>query len=111
MKQLILPQFGLVVEHQGSKSVNAQHNSLFFADGEPRVKSLMIFVGTGKLIKLRERVQYDTRVSVMFQSNARCDEVVMGWCVKNSWKPHIKEESLLLLDLDKGQLNTVHTTK
>ena len=48
-----------------------------FADGEPRVKPLLIFRGKGKRIGLRERLQYYRRVSVQFQSNAWCDGVMM----------------------------------
>ena len=38
-----------------------------FADGEDRVKPMVIFRGTGKRISLREKVLYDKRVSVVFQ--------------------------------------------
>lgn len=50
-----------------------------FADGEPRVKPLLIFRGKGLRIKKAEREAYDKRVVVRFQSNAWCDEVVMGF--------------------------------
>ena len=48
-----------------------------FADGEPRVKPLLIFRETGKRITLAEKVRYDRRVSVIFQPKAWCDEGVM----------------------------------
>ena len=103
MKLQILPWSGFGARHQGWRSVSPLHNSQFFADGEPRVKPLLIFRGKGKRIGLQEQLQYDRRVSVQFQSNAWCDEVIMEWWAKNSWKPHVKEESLLVLDLHKAQ--------
>lgn len=45
-----------------------------FADGEPRVKPLLIFKGTGKRISLLELTKYDKRVTVQFQPKAWCDE-------------------------------------
>ena len=48
-----------------------------FADGGCRVKPLLIFRGKGLRIPLRERVKYDKRVTVSFQSNAWCDENIM----------------------------------
>ena len=50
-----------------------------FADGEPRLKSLLIFKGTltGQRILEKETKQYDSRVVVRFQENAWCDEDVM----------------------------------
>ena len=51
-----------------------------FADGEPRVKPLLIFKGTGKRISDKKTKQYDSRVVVKFQENARCDEnIMMFW--------------------------------
>ena len=38
-----------------------------FADGEARVKPLVIFKGQGKRISLREKLSYDKRVTVIFQ--------------------------------------------
>lgn len=74
-----------------------------FADGVPRVKPFLIFKGTGKRISLRERVLYDRRVIVHFQKNAWCDEVAMGYWARNCWKPFVKQESLLVLDMHKAQ--------
>ena len=74
-----------------------------FADGEPRVKPLLIFRGKGKCISMREQLQYDRRVTVRFQPNAWCDQNVMEYWIKNCWKPHVKEETLLVLDVHKAQ--------
>lgn len=70
------------------------------ADGEPRVKPFIIFRGQGKRIPLQERVKYDKRVTVAFQSNAWCDEKLMEQWIVNSWKP---EDSLLVLDVHRAQ--------
>lgn len=74
-----------------------------FADGEPRVKPLLIFRGKGKRISLRERLQYDNRVMIRFQENARCDEAAMEYWLKYCWKPTVKEKTLLVLDLHRAQ--------
>ena len=74
-----------------------------FADGVPRVKPLLVFKGQGKRISMRERLQYDRRVTVSFQVNAWCDEVVMEHWVRNCWKPCIKEDTLLVLDVHRAQ--------
>ena len=81
-----------------------------FADGEPRVKPLLIFRGKGKRISLREQVQYDKRVMVRFQQNAWCDAVAMEQWARYCWKPAVKEESLLILDLHRAQ-QTEHIKK
>ena len=47
-----------------------------FADGEPRVKPLLIFRGKGR-IALSELVRYNRRVVLKFQPNAWCDEGIM----------------------------------
>ena len=71
-----------------------------FADGEPRVKPFIIFRGKGKM---KERLQYDSRVMVRFQENAWCDEEAMEYWAKNCWKPKVKDPMLLVLDLHKAQ--------
>jgi len=43
---------------------------IIFADGESRVKPLIIFWGKGKQITFREKVHYDCRVHVAFQVNS-----------------------------------------
>ena len=48
-----------------------------FADGEPRVKPIVKFRGTGKNIEDVEKAAWDNRVHVKFQENAWCDESMM----------------------------------
>lgn len=74
-----------------------------FADGKSRIKPLLIFRGTGKRIPLTEQLKYDKHVTVQFQPNAWCDEEAMERWIRTSWKPHVKEEILLVLDLHKTQ--------
>ncbi len=74
-----------------------------FADGEPRVKPLLIFRGKGTRISFREQLQYDKRVVVKFQPNAWCDQAIMEYWVKHVWKPKVDEESLLILDVHSAQ--------
>ena len=57
-----------------------------FADGEPRIKPLLIFKGTGQRIPDREKRQYDPRVVVKFQENAWCNEQMMVFWLRNMWK-------------------------
>ena len=58
-----------------------------FADGERRVKPLIIFRGKGKRIPFTEPVKYDRRVMARFQPNAWCDEDIMPFWIKDCWKP------------------------
>ena len=89
-----------------------------FADGKSRIKPLLIFRGTGKRIPLTEQLKYGKRVTVQFQPNAWCDEEAMERWIRTSWKPYVKEEILLVLDLHKAQktdrikqlLGECHTT-
>ena len=74
-----------------------------FADGEPRVKPLVIFRGKGKRITLLEKLRYDKRVAVTFQENAWCDEKVMDGWVRQQWKPSCQGEMLLVADVHKAQ--------
>ena len=74
-----------------------------FADGEPRVKPLLIFRGTSKRIALAEKVRYDRRVSVVFQPKAWCDEGVMRHWVRTCWKPACQGPMHLILDVHKAQ--------
>ena len=74
-----------------------------FADGEPRVKPLLIFRGMGKQITLAEKVRYDRRVSVVFQPKAWCDERVMHHWVRTCWKPACQGPMHLILDVHKAQ--------
>ena len=57
-----------------------------FADGEPRMKPLLIFRHQGKRIGLAEQVRYDRRVVVKFQRNAWCDGDIMKYWVVQMWK-------------------------
>ena len=57
-----------------------------FADGEPRIKPLLIFKGTGQRIPGREKRQYDPRVVVKFQEKAWCNEEMMVFWLRNMWK-------------------------
>ena len=52
-----------------------------FSDGEPRMKPLLIFKGTGQRIPDREKRQYDPRVE-----NAWCNEEMMVFWLRNMWK-------------------------
>ena len=69
-----------------------------FADGETRVKPLVIFRGKGVRITFLEKLQYDRRVAVTFQENAWCDEKVMDGWVCQHWKPSCEGEMLLVAD-------------
>ena len=64
-----------------------------FADGEPRVKPLVIFRGTGKRISKKEKEAYDKLVVVKFQSKAWCDEVVMKSWVEEMRRRPISPEA------------------
>ena len=74
-----------------------------FADGEPRVKPLIIFRGKGKRIPFTEQVKYDRRVVVRFQSNAWCDEDIMRFWAKTCWKPSCSGPMHLVLDVHRAQ--------
>ena len=74
-----------------------------FADGEPRVKPLVIFRGKGKRIPFSEQVKYDRRVVVRFQPNAWCDEDIMHFWTKTCWKPSCSGPMHLVLDVHRAQ--------
>ena len=97
-----------------------------FADGEPRVKPLLIFKGTGKRIPLVERVRYirffqiallllyllvyclpscryDKRVTVQFQPKAWCDEAVMNAWITVNWKPVCSGPMHLIADVHRAK--------
>ena len=86
-----------MLQLQDLKSVNAVQLTIF-TDGELRVKPLIIFWGKGKRITSREQLQYDMQVSVQFQDSAWCKEGMMEYWAMNCWRPHVKEEPILLLD-------------
>lgn len=74
-----------------------------FADGEPRVKPLLIFKGTVKRISLLERTKYDRRVTVQFQPKAWCDEAVMNVWITVNWKPACSGPMHLIADVHRAQ--------
>ena len=55
-----------------------------FADGQPRVKPMIIFKGKGKGIKEEEKKSWDDRVHVTFQEKAWCDEKAMMEWIESS---------------------------
>ena len=73
------------------------------ADGEPRMKPLLIFRGTGKRISFNEIVRYNQRVIVKFQANAWCDEDMMKFWVRQMWKPVCDGPIHLILDVHRAQ--------
>ena len=81
-----------------------------FEDGEPRIKPLLIFKGTGKRIPDKEIKQYDPRVVVKFQDNAWCDEDMMIYWVRHLWNSQSaffstngKRSGLLVCDQHRDQ--------
>ncbi len=78
-----------------------------FADGEPRVKPLLIFRGKGLRIPQAETRAYDHRVVVRFQVNAWCDEQIMLYWCQHMWKrpfsPDFQQPKLLIADVHKAQ--------
>ena len=78
-----------------------------FADGEPRVKPLLIFRGKSLRISQTERNKYDRRVHVKFQKNYWCDESMMQYWVSNMWRqplaPEAQKPKLLIADVHKAQ--------
>ena len=73
-----------------------------FADGEPRVKPLIIFRGNGKRIAVAERASYDSRVIVQFQDNAWSDENVMKFWTRHCWKAYCDGPMHLILDVHRA---------
>ena len=74
-----------------------------FADGEPRVKPLIIFRGKGKRIAVAERASYGSRVIVQFQANAWSDEDIMKFWVRHCWKSSCDPPMHLILDVHSAQ--------
>ena len=74
-----------------------------FAEGEPRVKPLIIFRGKGKRLSFHEKLRYDCRVRVMFQTNAWCDEPMMEMWLRQMWRPACTGNMLLVLDVHRAQ--------
>lgn len=81
-----------------------------FADGKPRVRPTIIFRGQGKRIAKSEQESWDSRVRVMFQKKAWCDEVIMKEWVASEWanvftNPHTASSTGKILVAD------VHTAQ
>ena len=57
-----------------------------FADGVSRARPTIIFRGQGKKISPNEMRSWDSRVNVMFQLKAWCDENVMKVWVEREWR-------------------------
>lgn len=78
-----------------------------FADGEPRVKPLLIFRGKGLRISQAETRAYDSRVVVKFQPNPWCDEEIMLFWCHHMWKrplsPDFRKPKLLIADVQRAQ--------
>ena len=74
-----------------------------FANGEPRVKPLIIFRGKGKRITFRAKVHYDRRLHMAFQEKAWCDEPLMEMWIRQLWKPACSGDMLLILYFHKAQ--------
>lgn len=56
-----------------------------FADGKPRVRPTIIFRGQGKRVSKTEKDAWDSRVCVMFQEKAWCDEAIMKAWIDREW--------------------------
>ena len=78
-----------------------------FADGEPRVKPLLIFHGEGSGLSQDERQQYDERVMVELQDSAWCGEPMMLWWLDQMWKrptcPDAEKPRLLIVGMNNAQ--------
>ncbi len=100
--------------HQGAQSGLEKRQCTvqltIYADGEPRVKPLLIFRGKGVRITKAEKNSYDKRVVVKFQVNAWCDESVMHFWVSDMWRrpiaPEAQKPKLLIADVHKAQTTT-----
>ena len=99
------------VWHRGAQSsLNKRQCTVqltIFADGEPRIKPLLIFRGKGLRISQAERKEHDGRVVVKFKENAWCDESIMQYWVSNMWRrplaPEAQKPKLLIADVHKAQ--------
>ena len=90
----------------GGSGLDKRHCTVqltLFADGERRVKPLVIFRGKGKRIPFSEQLKYDRRVVVKFQPNAWCDEEIMRFWIKNCWKQACSGPMHLVLDVHRAQ--------
>ena len=69
-----------------------------YADGEPRVKPMIIFRGAGQHISQQEKQQYDHRVTVVFQENTQCDEATFLFWARHMWRRDVATQKLLVID-------------
>jgi hypothetical protein len=99
------------VWHRGEGSGLEKHQCTvqltIFADGESRVKPLLIFRGKGLRISQAETRAFDHRVIVEFQPNAWCDEEMMLFWCRHIWKhpfsPDFRQQKLLIADVQRTQ--------
>ena len=75
-----------------------------YADGEPRVKPLIIFRATGQRITQQEKQQYDHHVTVHVQENAWCDESIFLFWARHMWRRDVATEKLLVIDSHWAQM-------
>jgi len=68
-----------------------------FADGVSRVRPTIIFRGQGKRISPNEKRSWDSRVNVMFQLKAWCDENVMKVWIEREWGNMFPQELIHLV--------------
>lgn len=110
---------GASYAEKGEKSVSTRTTSgghdkgqctvqlTIFADGEPRIKPLLIFKGTEQRIPDREKMQHDPRVVVQFQENAWCnEEMIVFWLRNMGKKPNMfgqPRDRLLTYDAHRAQ--------
>lgn len=107
------------VWHQGAQSGLEKRQSpvqlTIFADGEPRVKPLVIFRGQGKRLSKKEKEAYDKRVVVKFQAKAWCDQEIMKSWVEEMWRrpisPDAQKPKLLIADVHRAQTTPVILSK
>ena len=85
-----------------------------FADGISRVRPLVIFRGQGKRISKKESDAWDSRVKVMFQPNAWCDEEIMKAWIESEWNNVFTNKptpgstgKILVLDMHRAQQTDV----
>ena len=66
---------------------------IIFADGVSRVRPTIIFRGQEKRISPKEKRSWDSRVTMMFQTKAWCNENVMKVWVEREWGTYFSEVS------------------
>ena len=77
-------KFGLQLQLTGLDNRHCTAQLTVFADGK-RVQPTVIFRGQGKRTSKAERDGWDSRVCVMFQEKAWCDEAIMSKWVASEW--------------------------